>query len=626
MTYKRSKRNQPNEDPYAVFDELDGKHPWQEHVPEGYISYPVRKLGMGKVGYFNFVLAKEMGLIPEDHPNKLNLDLKKKIIDTFSVRIINEYDQQNNKKYSQRMIKENTFMSSRYLQLQHSNKKGKTSGDGRGIWNGIICHKGKTWDVSSRGTGVTALAPGAVQAGVPLESGNRDYGYGCGLAEIDELYSGLILSEIFHSYDVVTERTLAVIDFDDGFGVGVRAGPNLLRPAHLFLYLKQEDLSALKRATDFLISRQYSNGDWKFSSKHPKRYEKLLDVICESFASFAAQLEREYIFTWMDWDGDNILARAGIIDYGSVRLFGLRHDQYRYNDEDRYSTNLNEQRAKAKLTVQIFIQMVDYLNTSEKKPLSHYNQHPLLKKFDCVFEHEIHSYFLKQLGLKPTWIKKVMDQKPRLLKSLYGSYVKLESMKVKRKLRKTVDGVNRPPKFNLRNLIRELPQHLREKGHPIETQQLFEMILSSHVTRVDKRLTAPIRRHIDNFQSDYLALLDVIIHSTKGHPIDDLNKKKSHILQDIAERASIYNRPDRVTGNALIIIVETLLKSKKRGLKHMELQSIIDMFIAKQSFGPRGRQGHLQLISSKQGKSLSKKESRLMKRVLNILQDHSEDI
>ena len=595
-------------DPYSTFDKLDGQHPWQSQVPEGFISYPVRRLGKGKVGYFNFSLAKEMGLLPKEHPDKLTPELKKKIIDSFSLRIINEYDQQNNKRYSPQMIKKNKFMACRYLQLQHENKQGKTSGDGRGIWNGSLSHNGKTWDVSSRGTGVTALAPGVVKAGFPLESGNTDHGYGCGLAEIDELYSGLIMSEIFHSYGVNTERTLAVIDFDNGFGIGVRAATNLLRPAHLFLYLKQENLCALRRATDFLIDRQYKNNEWRFSSKHPQKYDLLLDVICEKFSYFAAQMEREYIFTWLAWDGDNVLATAGIIDYGSVRLFGLRHDQYRYDDEDRYSTNLNEQRANARLTVQIFIQMVDYLKSSKKKPLNHYNNHPLLRKFDKNFSYQIHSYFLKQLGLKPTWIKNLMGQNPSLVKRMYENYVYLERMKVSKKLSKTDDGVNRPPKFNLKNLIRELPQQILDPvGYLPTTQSLFETIISEHSRTVaDKKLQPSIKRRLEGFRSDYIKLLNHI--STK--------KSNRNIIKTMVLNSEIYNRPDRITGNALIFIVEMLLKAKKRGLKYVELQSLISDFISQQSLA----------LPSSHNPPFRKNKNRLMKRALSIVDTHSEDI
>ena len=218
------------EDEYGAFHQLDGRHPWQESVPEGLILYPVRKLSGGKVSYFNFDLAKEMGLIPKDHPNRINKKLAQKILDTFCLRIVNEYDQQHRVKFAAQAMKPHTYMATRYLQLQHSDKAGRTSGDGRCIWNGIVSTKTQIWDVSSRGTGVTALAPGAVQAGEPLKSGNNDHGYGCGMAEIDELFGAAIMAETFHRNGIPTERVLAIVDLGKGVGIGVRAAPNLIRP------------------------------------------------------------------------------------------------------------------------------------------------------------------------------------------------------------------------------------------------------------------------------------------------------------------------------------------------------------------------------------------------------------
>src|ERR1041384_3040904 len=88
---------------------------------------------------------------------------------------------------------------------------------------------------------------------------------------------------------------------------------------------------------------------------------------------------------WLDWDGDNVLADAGIIDYGSVRQFGLRHDQYRYDDVERFSTNLNEQRLKASDMVQTFIQMIDFAQTGVKKTWRTFAKSAHLKAFDRHF-------------------------------------------------------------------------------------------------------------------------------------------------------------------------------------------------------------------------------------------------
>ena len=61
-----------------------------------------------------------------------------------------------------------------------------------------------------------------------------------------------------------------------------------------------------------------------------------------------------------------MLIDAGIIDYGSIRQFGLRHDEYRYDDVERFSTNLNEQNRKLGFIIQTFAQLVDFLQNKTK--------------------------------------------------------------------------------------------------------------------------------------------------------------------------------------------------------------------------------------------------------------------
>ena len=231
---------------YENFMKIDGSHPWRDVSPEGYIDYPVRFRAGGRVLFFNFLLAKELELIPQNHPNEMNLTLEDVIIKTFSLQIINEHDWENKKRLPKDGYEDRLHMATRYLQLQHDNKQGETSGDGRSIWNGFIETKDKTYDVSSRGTGATRLSPGAQEAKDALPTGDNTLGYSSGLADLDEMLSSALMSEIFHREGIATERCLAVIDYADKTAVGVRTASNLTRPAHLFRYLRKSMLKELK--------------------------------------------------------------------------------------------------------------------------------------------------------------------------------------------------------------------------------------------------------------------------------------------------------------------------------------------------------------------------------------------
>lgn len=565
MSHKTASRfHQANELLYSKFNHLDGQHPWAKAVSDGAVTYRVRELQQGHVVYFNYVLAKEMGLISDNHPHQMNTQLEKKILETFSLQIINEYDELSKKRYPQNTIKRHRYMATRYLQLQHHNKQGKTSGDGRGIWNGTVSSRGTTWDVSSRGTGVTCLAPGAVAAQKPLKTGGTEFGYGCGLAEIDELVAAAIMAESFHVQGVNTERVLCVIDLGKGVGIGVRASKNLIRPAHLFRFLKMDRHADLKSAFDYFIDRQLQNKDWVMVAKTKSIYDMAVDKIGKSFAEFCAQLDIDYIFAWLDWDGDNVLTHAGIIDYGSVRQFGTRHDEYRYDDVERFSTNLNEQRSKARLIVQVFAQLADYVKTGKKKPLRDFAKHPVVIGFNKTFAQARAERLLYRVGFCAEHRKAILGQ-PGLFEEFDKIYSYFERAKINGEAQKVSDGVNHFPLFNMRNFLREMPSHLLKNSNPMAADYLYKLILSSFATNRDHRMHVKFKRKIDQLQMVYIKLVKA---SSKNN------------LEKIKERSYILNSEKRITGNALINIVDFILTEKNKGLPRQGIQRVIDRLIA----------------------------------------------
>jgi hypothetical protein len=66
---------------YERFKQLDGTHPWRDVSPDGFVDYQVRCRSQGRVLYFNFPLAKELELIPPDHPSIINKELEQTILE-----------------------------------------------------------------------------------------------------------------------------------------------------------------------------------------------------------------------------------------------------------------------------------------------------------------------------------------------------------------------------------------------------------------------------------------------------------------------------------------------------------------------------------------------------------------
>ena len=541
---------------YKKFDQIDGSHPLKKVIPDGFIDYQARiRLG-GKLVYFNFELAKEMGLIPKSHENKLNKELEKKIMETFSIQIINEYDLMHNRTFSDKLMKSGKYMATRYLQLQHEDKKGKTSGDGRSIWNGQISHQNKRWDISSCGTGGTKLSPATSKYNKFFETGDPSISYGCGYAEIDEGLATALLSHIYHANNKSTERSLAIIEFENDISINVRAHENLIRPSHLFLYLKQDDFKSLKSLLDFYIEYQSkNNSEWKNCPKNKSKYQFFLNKFCHTFAKLSANFEDEYIFCWLDWDGDNILMDGGIIDYGSIRQFGLYHSEYRYDDVERFSTSLPEQKNKAKYIVQTMAQAVEWIQSNNKPTLQGVSNHHILDDFEKEYELKKNENLLYRLGLSERKTKQTLKRAEKEVLEFKKIFSYFELAKSHRGRVKVSDGVTVDAIFSMRNFLRVFPQLFLHRGEELSHHELLEILKTEYADDKDLELTAYRKQKLSELQTKYLNLIQkvAIIFQEKIHDT----------LINLIKRSIVINKSGRVTGDAISHIVNLILKERK---------------------------------------------------------------
>ena len=564
---------------YSRFSQIDGTHDFRKAVPGGYVDYEARAKRGGRVAYFNFALAREMGLIPARHEAELNSELEAAILDTFAIQIINEYDRENGVKIPKKDLLGRKYMATRYLQLQHRNKRGETSGDGRSVWNGQISHNGTTWDVTSCGTGSTCLSPAAATLGYVPRTGDPTVSYGCGKAEIDEGISAALQSEIFHRNGVGTERTLAVIAYDDGTSINVRAGTCLLRPSHFFAHLKQGNRDKLKGAIDYFIERQGRNGEWK--PRGGNRYFGLAAHLAVTFARMAAKFESEYIFVWMDWDGDNILANGGIIDYGSVRQFGLYHHAYRFDDGDRWSTTIPEQKLKARATVQGFIQIADFLTRGSKTNFKKFRRHPLLKEFDREFERELLRLFLEKNGFTSAQQTHLLDRQLRKVRHLHQSFTHFEKA-TRARTHRVADGITRDAVYCMRDLLRELPGQLLKGRMTIDSPEtpagFLGLIASRYATRMDRTATGNKCRRIREYLVRHQQLLDSVSR--------EFRVSRNELLGQMSDRATWLNPRDRITGVSAIYLTARLVSAREKGLSQKVLQRLIESLIRCHVYSP----------------------------------------
>ena len=601
---------------YEKFKEIDGRHPWRNVSPDGYVDYQARYRPHGRVLYFNFPLAKEMGLIPADHPSSVNKDLEQVILNTFSLQIINEYDLQQGKKYAPETIKPHPYMATRYLQTQHRNRQGKTSGDGRSIWNGYIKSDGLTFDISSRGTGATILSPGAQQANGHVATGDNSYGYSSGLADLDEMLGSAVMSEIFYRQGIPTERCLAVIGFADHTAIGVRSAPNLIRPAHMFRYLKQARHAELKASIDYFIDREVKNGFWQIPVEQDKRYSTALDYFARSYAKLAALLEEEYIFNWLSWDGDNMLASGAVLDYGSIRQFAAKHDKYRFKDVDRYSASLAEQRGWARTLVQVFAQTMAFIESGEKENLNNFKNAPCLRVFDDAFARERDQRMLWRIGFTPEQISYLMSNAQQEIRDFDKSLSYFEDRKVGKGIQKLPDGFTHNPVFLIRNLLRLLPAYyvaqtisrVDDTSAYMPDEIFCRMMAASYVGKRDLQLTPAKAARVNDFQECYLRLVAAL-----GGPFD-------LILKTLQERSAVINHRHRITGDAVTWIIEEVIAMKGK-IRTDGLQEAIDAFIDSQVLIP----GKWQPVPPEKLQSNTLK-SQLLQKIQQNLETYKESI
>lgn len=567
------------EKPYAELERINGEHTFKTAVPAGAVEYQVRTRHGGRVVFFNFELAREMGLIPIDHPDTMNERLERKLLETFSLVIINEYDIHHKIRYPEKDIRPNRYMATRYLQLQHPCKLGTTSGDGRGIWNGEFKGRsGTVWDVSSSGTGATCLSPAAARTGRFFRTGDKRVGYGNGYNTLDEGMSAALMSEIFHQNGIGTERTLVLIGFsgaEAGTSINVRAGHNLLRPSHFFCHLKQGQHESLKAAVDYYFDRQIRNEGWPRHLRGERKYAYFAEEMARVFARLAARLESEYIFCWMDWDGDNILANGGIIDYGSVRQFGLYYGDYRYDDIDRYSTSLPEQRQKARDIVQCFAQIRDFLVTGRKRNLRRFSNDSALKIFDQEFERAYLCETLKRVGYSPKRSAELLERNPALVREFRRSYNYLERVRSRAGIYDLPDGLNRNAVFSVRDLLREYPKRLLEQGKPLLAQEVVELMAARQAKPEDLKLSLFRSRRIAEFQTLYARLV-----TEAAGPSPAASRK---LLLELVMRSSVINRPDRITGDGAVFVTENFIRWHKR-VQRRTLHEVFRAVVEDQQF------------------------------------------
>ena len=100
------------------------------------------------------------------------------------------------------------------------------------------------------------------------------------------------------------------------------------------------------------------------------------------------------------------------------------------------------------------------------------------------------------------------------------------------------------------------------------------------------------------------------------------NGSRKTLLKTLEQRASIINREDRLTGNALIYIVQHIMDARKKGLEHHSVQKIIEELIYHQDTAPTLHR----LPTVEPDNKQKKKAQQIMAEILDMVEECKESI
>jgi hypothetical protein len=191
-----------------------------------------------------------------------------------------------------------------------------------------------------------------------------------------------------------------------------------------------------------------------------------------------------------------------------------------------------------------------------------------------------------------------------------------EDLKVSRGIEKLPDGFTHKPVFLIRNLLRQLPAYyvaqtlnrVDDESAYMPDDLFLRVMAASYVGKRDLQLTPSRRAHVKNFQQCYLRLIAAL-----GEPIDES-------LKALQERSAIINHRHRLTGDALVYIIEEVIAITGK-INVNGLQEALDAFIDSQVLVP----GRWQPVAPEQLKPKNLK-TRLLITIQENLEEYKESI
>jgi hypothetical protein len=165
---------------------------------------------------------------------------------------------------------------------------------------------------------------------------------------------------------------------------------------------------------------------------------------------------------------------------------------------DRYSTNLDEQVKKSKLTVQIFAKLVDFVKTGNLKSKSHFESVKEVKNFESRVKEIELELFLRDIGLSATKLRQALSWHKKEVLNLHQDYLKLKQKKAS-KIIPSDDGLNAWPVMNVNHLL----AHLKEISKESDLEKFkTEFTSFTHDKNIDASEVFKFKESVEKLESN----------------------------------------------------------------------------------------------------------------------------
>jgi len=185
---------------------------------------------------------------------------------------------------------------------------------------------------------------------------------------------------------------------------------------------------------------------------------------------------------------------------------------------------------------------------------------------------------LWRVGFTPGQADRLLENHTGAVEDFQGAFKYFEDIKTGNGVQKVADGIDHPPVFLVRHILRELPRFILENSKDGEwgfmhAEQFCEIMAASYADTGDLQLTDSRRQKAVRFQQLYRQLIEAVGGDEK------------RTLRTVAERSCTVNYIYRSTGDGLTWIIRDLMQIRDR-VRRQELQGIVDRFIESQVLVP----------------------------------------